>query len=442
MASEVFSGWDAWLNQSGQPTTILSTGLGTTPFTATFTAPLTVGQTFTFTDGNSATQSGTYYGTNPNGDLLFNVGGSYQLLTNQSYSQGQQIVVTQQPFVCFLAGTLIRTPSGDVVVESLKIGDLVFTASGDERPIVWLGHRKLDCASLPTPRAAWPVRIAAGAFGVGRPLQDLFVSAGHAICVDVAGEVLIPAHCLVNGATITRVPVETVDYWHVELESHDVLLANGLPAESYLDTSNRDFFIERQGVSQVEGAAGELNYCHPFIDRGPVLQAVRVQLEARAERMGFVRHSDPGLRLLVDGAEFSLQCAEGAAAFLLPKGVREVRLLSSTFVPSDDVGVHDDARQLGVCVHGLTLSDGRRVEQISLEDPRLAEGFFAEEAESNCWWRWTRKECVLPASLFAGFPGAVVLTIAYDAQAQRGWRAPAKEALHEAAPPRKLYAVG
>ena len=73
------------------------------------------------------------------------------------------------------------------------------------------------------------MRVAAGAFGPGRPHSDLWLSPDHAVYVE---EVLIPVRYLVNGTTITQVPVERVTYHHLELAEHNVLLAEGLPAES------------------------------------------------------------------------------------------------------------------------------------------------------------------------------------------------------------------
>ncbi len=345
--------------------------------------------------------------------------------------------VSANPAPCFAAGTRIRTERGEVEVEALKVGDLVFTSSGASRPIVWLGHREIRCSSRENARDAWPIRVSAGAFGEGKPERDLYLSPAHAVCVDCVGEIFIPIGRLVNGATIAREVRDEIDYWHVELESHDVIFAEGLKTESYLANNNRDFFVERRGAPSVEGVLDDGDYCRPLVDRGPALDAVRAQLEARAEQMGFTRSSDLSFRLRADGVELTPLRSDGSAVFLLPKGISDVRLLSSTFVPSDDVGVHDDARELGVCLHGMTLSDGRRAEQIAFEDPRLAESFFPEEADSGCWWRWTREESVLPSSLFADFPGAVTLTIACETQAQRGWRAPATELR----PRRKLYAV-
>jgi hypothetical protein len=80
-----------------------------------------------------------------------------------------------------------------------------------------------------------PIRIRAGAFGANLPRRDLRLSPGHHLFAD---GLLVPASALVNGETILVDPVEPVTYWHVELDSHDVLLAEALPCDSYLDTGN------------------------------------------------------------------------------------------------------------------------------------------------------------------------------------------------------------
>jgi hypothetical protein len=95
------------------------------------------------------------------------------------------------------------------------------------------------------------VRVVAGAFGGGLPGRDLWLSPDHAVLV---GEVLIPIRYLVNGATIVQVAVDAVTYWHVELERHEVIVAEGLPCESYLDTGNRGAF-EPGGVAAAWVAA-------------------------------------------------------------------------------------------------------------------------------------------------------------------------------------------
>lgn len=140
---------------------------------------------------------------------------------------------------CYAAGTRIATHHGTVAIEELRVGERVVTASGALRPIVWLGHRQVDCLRHPCPSDVWPVRVQTHAFAPGQPARDLFLSPDHAVHV---GEVLIPVRYLLNGATIAQVPVPAVTYWHVELPVHDLVLAEGLPCESYLDTGNRAAF--------------------------------------------------------------------------------------------------------------------------------------------------------------------------------------------------------
>jgi hypothetical protein len=193
------------------------------------------------------------------------------------------------PDVCFAAGTLIRRPGGDAPVETLTVGDLVLTASGEMRPIKWMGRRDVDFRGTVGASPGQPIRIAAEAFGPSRPSQDLYLSAGHSVCVDLLGEVFIPIGCLINGATIVRVEVEEISYWHVELDSHDVLIANNLPAESYLATNNRAAFEEMRGLlpaNRDEFKRTHADFCRPVVTGGPVLEFVSERLAARAEEIG------------------------------------------------------------------------------------------------------------------------------------------------------------
>jgi hypothetical protein len=189
----------------------------------------------------------------------------------------QNVVTTEFTAPCFLAGTRIATRSGEVAVEDLRIGDAVQTVLGKpEAPIVWIGHRHVDCAHHPKPRQVWPVRVAAGAFGPGWPRIDLFLSPDHAVYVD---EVLIPVKYLINGSSITQVPLDDATYYHVELPEHSVLLAEGLAVESYLDTGDRSNFINGGGAialypdfaSLVWDAAG----CAPLVVTGSAIDAAR-----------------------------------------------------------------------------------------------------------------------------------------------------------------------
>ena len=145
---------------------------------------------------------------------------------------------------CYCRGTRILTDEGEIAVEDLREGDLVVTASGELRPIRWIGRRRLRPDRCLRPEAVRPVRIAAGALRPGVPARALFVSPEHALWLD---EAWIAAKDLVNGATIRQEAWREVEYFHVELDSHDILLAEGAPAESYLDCGNRRGFQNAVG---------------------------------------------------------------------------------------------------------------------------------------------------------------------------------------------------
>ncbi|WP_298962002.1 Hint domain-containing protein [uncultured Methylobacterium sp.] len=191
----------------------------------------------------------------------------------------RQDVFATDVAMCFVTGTGILTTRGAITVETLRIGDRVVTASGARRPVVWIGRRSLGEAGRPLPVDSQPVRIRAGAFGDGLPERDLFLSQGHPVLV---GDHLVPVMCLVNGTTIARMPVETVTYWHVELDAHDILLAEGLPAESYLDLGSRPWFsssiLRLYDPDLVP--AGSNGRCRPVALDGPVVEAERRRLDA------------------------------------------------------------------------------------------------------------------------------------------------------------------
>ncbi|MSP01287.1 MAG: choice-of-anchor E domain-containing protein [Acetobacteraceae bacterium] len=140
---------------------------------------------------------------------------------------------------CFAAGTRIATPKGAVAVERLREGDAVLTVSGGREPVHWIGHRNVDCRRHPSPDRVMPVRVAAHAFGNGRPERPVLLSPDHAVFVE---DVLIPIKFLINGHTVSQIEVDTIAYYHLELPNHDVVLAEGLPVESYLETGGRGAF--------------------------------------------------------------------------------------------------------------------------------------------------------------------------------------------------------
>jgi hypothetical protein len=184
---------------------------------------------------------------------------------------------------CFAAGTLISTERGKVAVEDLCIDDAVHVLGGRTEPVLWLGRRTVDCARHPVSHKVWPVRISAHAFGHRRPERDLWLSPDHAAYID---DVLVPVKYLVNDTTIVQVAVSRISYYHVELSRHSVLLADGLPVESYLDIGDRSNFTFGGGpitlfpdfASRIHDAAGFA----PLVVAGPKLDAIRARLDLLA----------------------------------------------------------------------------------------------------------------------------------------------------------------
>jgi T5SS/PEP-CTERM-associated repeat protein len=176
---------------------------------------------------------------------------------------------------CYLEGTRILTSSGLATVETLRPGDEVVTVLGGSGRIVWVGERVVDCTRHLRPQTVWPVRIAAGTFGPGLPERELFVSPDHAIYLD---GVLIPAKCLINGTSVRQVKRPRVVYHHIELASHDVVLAEGLAAETYLDVGDRGRFLGLPAVVRHPEAVAriwETKGCAPLVVTGPLVETAR-----------------------------------------------------------------------------------------------------------------------------------------------------------------------
>ncbi|HET9019805.1 MAG TPA: Hint domain-containing protein, partial [Acetobacteraceae bacterium] len=338
-----------------------------------------------FVQAGAATAAGSLDVTGASGDtanLPVTTSAPYLAFTLAPDSAGGTRVTAA---ACYRAGTRIATARGEVPIEHLRRGDLIRTLSGRFVRAVWLGRRRIDCRRLARPEEAWPVRVAAHAFAPGRPARDLYLSPDHAVFVDGA---LVPVRYLLNGATIAQRPVARVEYWHVELPAHGVLLAENLPAESYLDTGNRAAFAGTRHRRPLPAAAAlrlwRRRACAPLLASGPKLAALHARLLARAGSLGHALTGAPALRVIARGRE-----AEplGEGRFRLPAGTRAVRVLTRSFVPAHLAGPGGDARRLGVAVGQVHL-DG---EALALDDARLGPGWHAPESG----WRWTTGEAVI-----------------------------------------------
>jgi hypothetical protein len=192
---------------------------------------------------------------------------------------GGAVGVSYTYIPCFAAGTRIATPAGAMPIEALRPGDVVRSVLRGTATVRATLHRRVACGT--NKAALQPVRIRADAFAPGQPARDLLLSPDHAV---YAEGVLIPVRYLVDDDRITRAALDVVSYWHLELDQHDVILAEGLPTESYLDTDHRAGFAPGGQVPPAAGLAArawEAAGCAPLVVTGKLLARVRAQLAAR-----------------------------------------------------------------------------------------------------------------------------------------------------------------
>jgi hypothetical protein len=203
------------------------------------------------------------------------------------FEDNTQVFFTTDDTLCFLRGTRILTPSGEIPIEALRIGDRVATRGGGFQRVKWIGQQNYDPRFLARNPAKLPVRIAASALGDGVPARDLFVSPGHSILLDGT---LVLASALVNGITVTQTCAADlrgrVEYFNIDLNSHDCLLAEGAWAESFADGPGlRDQFHNAAGFYALYpdyAAPEEIRLCAPRPERGPALAAALRPVVARA----------------------------------------------------------------------------------------------------------------------------------------------------------------
>jgi Hint domain len=142
---------------------------------------------------------------------------------------------------CFLRGTTILTADGGHKIEDLAIGVLLPTVFGGTRPIQWIGRypfRKSD-PSKPWLKDVRPIRIARSALAPNVPHADLYVTQWHGLFID---DVLVTAGSLINETTITLYEareLNELEFFHIKLDSHDVIYAEGAPVETLLNVDER-----------------------------------------------------------------------------------------------------------------------------------------------------------------------------------------------------------
>ncbi len=188
---------------------------------------------------------------------------------------------------CYLRGTNIVTAQGEMAIEAIKIGDLVATRSAGLHPVRWVGRQSFSNRFVRNNHTKIPVHIRAGALGAGLPTRALFVSPGHSVLI---GEVLILARQLVNGVTITQdlasVQAESIEYYQLELDGHDCILAEGTWSETFADGPGlreqfhnmADYLAEHPDYIEPQ----QVTLCAPRPQAGPLFEQALLPLLALA----------------------------------------------------------------------------------------------------------------------------------------------------------------
>jgi len=388
-----FSGTGAELvvNDPGVFTAVVSSFAGHDVIDLVGVAPSLV------TDGGGTVTIGT--GTNAVGGFDLNMAGGQPAVSIVSDGAGGALITLGDEMPCFARGTRLLTPTGYRPVQALAPGDTLITLRGARRQIRWIGRRTVDFAT-PRARGALPVLIMPGAFGRGQPARPLRLSPLHAVFWD---GVLVPALHLVNGATILREPMAAaVTYFHVEMDRHDVVLAEGLPCETYLDTGNRSTLYDEAGIRSPCAKA-----CAALVTSGPRLAAIRRQLHGRVLQAGFTLTYQPVLRA-VAGEHTSLpeiirQGQRRIARLGLPRAARKVTLLSRCASPADTDPDSEDRRDLALCLGRAQTGGGQ---------PTLGQGWLPRAPQDNGHWMGTRADLLLchPADSLTLSLAAVIRT--------------------------------
>jgi glycosyltransferase involved in cell wall biosynthesis len=177
---------------------------------------------------------------------------------------------------------LILTDRGEVKVEQLAIGDNVITADGAVRPIRWIGKRSY-AGRFARGSHVLPICIKAGALDVDQPRRDLWISPQHAMFLE---GVLIEAIDLINGVSIIQADaVEHVDYFHLELDAHDIIIAEGALSESFVDDDSRGIFQNAHEFAALYPNTPPVRparYCAPRLAFGTQVEAARQHIAQRA----------------------------------------------------------------------------------------------------------------------------------------------------------------
>jgi autotransporter passenger strand-loop-strand repeat protein len=326
------------------------------------------------------------------------------LITKPDGAGGTNLVTA-----CYRRGTMILTTTGEVPIEELAIGDQVVTLTGQARPIRWIGQRAYSGRFIAGNRAVLPICLKQDAIAEGIPARDLWLSPEHSLYID---HVLVQAKHLVNDVTIVQADdIDQVEYFHIELDDHDVIYADGIPSETYVDCDNRLMFANGAEYEQLypDDDRPRWQFCAPRLEWGSAeLTSIRQRVFGRVKQLERVPNGRHDFYVIADGAIIApVTTTRAVHRFDIAAGSTSLWLASDSFVPARRTAGSLDTRRLGIAVERIILSNTHLNIEAWHGHPALSEGFYEDEGTH----RWTNGLARLPDVLLRPFSGRFTLDI-------------------------------
>lgn len=311
---------------------------------------------------------------------------------------------------CFLANSMILTSKGYIPVEKIKIGDDVITYEQNEacrRKVIWIGQKQVVVKSrFSEDDAGYPVRILKDAISDQVPYKDMLITAEHCLFMN---NHFIPVRMLVNGQSIYYDhSIRNYHYYHLKLEKHSIIEADGVLTESFLDTGNHYNFYMNDLVkdfSKNNLQTWSKDAAAPLGVERNLVEPIYHRLTERARKLGYLSRSSmykifakqSGLHLVTDQGqklEIALQ-VKNKVIFKIPAQVQSLHIVSRTSRPSDVIGPFvDDRRDLGILIGKITFVEGNHCSEINTHlISEYLSGWFSQE-NTSC--RWTKGKAYLP----------------------------------------------
>lgn len=314
------------------------------------------------------------------------------------------------PDVCFLPGTIIDTPNGDRLIESISVGDEIWTFKGDKKTrdtVRWIGASQVEVRKgVPPDLSGYPVCVVKNAISAGVPSQNLLVTPEHCLYLN---EKFIPVRMMVNERSIYYdTSFVSYEYYHLETETHSVIRANGALTESYLDTGNRDSFVAT-GVADALASSRCLTWATdaaaPLCTELTQVKKEFDALQERATTLGFptvspISHKSPKEIYLLDSEGKRIDAIRVSGQqhiFNIAAGTKSCAIYSHAKRPCDVVGPYlDDRRYFGASVGSIYLYDAHGCRKI--EDHILYPDLTGWHEISNTAMRQSNGAGYLPIS--------------------------------------------